>query len=200
MREDIASPDALLRRPSGVGNVAAEVTSIMDDANALLLEVRAEGGRRGPPVGLIRIHSKVQDLGKLLHEQEPGTQMSWLGSGELPVVGIDMRHDRRQSPGKMMKQSQVDDCHRKARKAASLRDTTAGQGGCPKDVVKKEESAIGCHGPTPGTEDAKGDPQLPTSLKNGGRGRASNALVMSITTPPTGSPREWARSMEACRW
>ena len=176
LREDIASPYALLRRPSGIGNVASQVTSIMDDANALLLEVRAEGGRRGPPVGLIRIHSEVQDLGKLLHQDEPSAQMSRLRSGEFPVISIDMRHDRGQSPGKVMKQGQVDDCHRKARKAASLRNTSAGQGGSPNDVVKKEEPAIGCHSPTPRPEDAKGDPQLPASLKNGGTGQGIERL------------------------
>ena len=71
--KDIPSTDSLFGRPASIGNVAAKVPSIMDDANALLLEMRAKGGRRGPPMGLVRIHGKVQDLGKLLHQKKAST-------------------------------------------------------------------------------------------------------------------------------
>ena len=176
LSKDIASPDSLFRRPAGIGNVAAQVASIMDDAYALLLEVRAEGGRRGPPVGLIRIHCEVQDLGKLLYQKKSSTQRSRIGSGELPVISIDVRHYRGQGPGKVMDQGQVNDGHRQAREATPLRNTTAGQGGGPEDVVKQEEPAIGCHGSTPSTENAQWDTQLPACLKNGGAGQGIKRL------------------------
>ena len=121
-------------------------------------------------MGFAVIHGEVQDLGKLLHQKETSAQMSRIRGREFPVVGIDVRNNRGQGPGKVMDQGQIDDGHRQAREATPLRNTSAGQGGCPEGVVEEEEPAIGHHGVTPSTKDAKRDTQLPAGLKDGGSG------------------------------
>ena len=98
--------------------------------------------------------------------------MSGIRGGELPIICVDVGHNRWQGPGKVMNQGQVHNSHRQAGETTPLRHAPASQSGGPKGIIEKEEPSVGCHG----TEDAKRDTQPMASLKDGSPGQGVKRL------------------------